>query len=61
MTMGTKGSCDNISFKVASYTLDILHSSPPSIMKVNDYMTKKVTRSVFCVCVLDSRWHAAGP
>jgi hypothetical protein len=49
------------SFKVASHPLDILHSPSPSILETDDFDTKKVTCSVFRVCVLDSRLHAAWP
>jgi len=47
ITLGMNESCDIVSFKVVSPTLDILHSPPPSIIEAHDSATKKGTFSVF--------------
>jgi hypothetical protein len=60
-TMGMNEQCDTISFKVRSHILDIFPSSSPSFMEADDFATKEVACSVFRVCVLNSKWHAAGP
>jgi len=41
MTTGMNASRDIISFKIASHTVDILHSSSPSFMEADDPATNK--------------------
>lgn len=47
VTVGMNESRDTIRFKVASPTIDTLHSSSPSVIEVHDSATRKVTCSIF--------------
>jgi hypothetical protein len=51
MTTGMDESCDIIRFKVASHTVDIVHSSSLSIMEAYDSATNKARGRAIAVIV----------
>ena len=47
MAMGMDESCDTIAFNTVSYTLDILLSSSPLVIKADNFAPKKIPCSTF--------------
>ena len=47
MAMGMDESCDAIAFNAALYTLDILLSSSPLVIKADNFAPKKIPCSTF--------------
>jgi hypothetical protein len=59
MTMGMDETCDTIASNTVSYTLDILLSSSPLVIKADNFAPEKIPCSTFYLCVLALKWRKA--